>query len=118
MTIATSLLSLRKRIWESGKDPSPRDIAESLRDVDQAFKNIKPRAIIESTIAYVTPFYLSFPRNPDFVLLVGLRLDKDPAIVYGGAQIAWEWTGKQIKVNGINGLTAGTRYVMTFEVVG
>ena len=113
-----SLLSLRKRIWETGKDPNPRDIAESIRDVDQAFRSIDARAIIEARTAYVVPFYLAYPRNPKAVILVGLELDKDPAIVYGGSQIAWKWTGKQIQVNGINGLTAGTRYVMTFEVVG
>ena len=113
-----SLLSLRKRIWESGKDPAPRDIAESVRDIDQAFRSITARAIIEMTAAYVVPFFLAYPRNPQAVFLVGLRLDKDPTIVYGGTQIAWTWTGKQIQVNGINGLVANTRYVMTFEVVG
>lgn len=113
-----SLLSLRKRIWESGKDPNPRDVAESIRDIDQAFRSITARALIETTTAYVPPFFLFYPRTPQAVFLVGLRLDKDPTIVYGGAQIAWTWTGKQIQVNGINGLVSGTRYVMTFEVVG
>jgi hypothetical protein len=113
-----SLLSLRKRIWEQGKDPNPRDIAESVRDIDQAFRSITARAIIEKTCSYVVPFYLAYPRNPQAVFLVGLTLDKDPTIVYGGAQIAWKYTGDQIQVNGINGLTTGTRYVMTFEVVG
>lgn len=30
----TTTKGIRKRIWESGTDPSPRDISEALRDVD------------------------------------------------------------------------------------
>lgn len=116
--MTTSLLSLRKRIWEQAKAPDNRDVAECFRDVDAAFRQVTPRQIVESLTTYVVPFFIAYPRQPQAVILVGLKLDKNPTIVYGGSQIAWAWTGTQIQVNGINGLVAGARYVMTFEVVG
>lgn len=110
---------IRKRVWESANAPSSRDIAECLRDVDEALIAQEPVAVPDEVVqVYQPPFFIAFPRNPKTVKLGRIRLDKDPAIVVGSGMVHWDWTGDGIKVNAIDGLTSGTRYLMTFEVVG
>lgn len=110
---------LRKRIWEQGKDPSPRDIAESLRDVDRQLVEAVPLRILKCRTLYSPPLYLECDHAPDAVLCVRTRLAFDPATVASSlAPCVFDYTGEQIKVISVPLLVLERIYDFTFLIIG
>lgn len=115
------MANLRLRSLRTGVAPEkaePRDMWEALRDLYQAFKGLLEIQIKRAdSVVWAVPYYISADHLPDAVVLVRCRVAKQPVTVDVGA-VDWTYTGTQIRVDGIVGLTIGTSYDLVFQVIG
>lgn len=114
---------IRKRIWETGSDPSPRDIAEALRDVDEHIQGTIPRKLVELTAQYnpPNPFTVSYDHVPSGVVCIRIRNDKGSSrdvIASGAGQCNFEWSDGIIKIFSVGSFGAAGRYIFTLEIIG
>lgn len=109
-------MTLRKSIW-AGENATGRDVGEALRDHDETLRGLPRTLRVEGTFTYAPPFYLRAKAPPRQVNLTRARPDKGPGLISSG-MVEWDWSAKSgVRVKAIAGLTLGTRYLLTFELV-
>lgn len=116
--MGNSRKSLRKAIWATGADPSPRDIGEALRDVDTAFTQLVPMSVVTSVVIGGTSFAVNADHAPVAIVVGRVTVHQSPAAVPWSAAIDWGWNGTNVVVTTIGGLTAGVKYDITLLLFG
>jgi hypothetical protein len=111
-------VQLRQRAYS---DPH---VSELARDVQQHIDMTPVTRLLEVTAQYQEPMTLSLPREPKGLLCVRARQDSSPetAVTHGApCSYTWEQQGVtsagRVKINDIDGLSAGTTYRLTFLVI-
>jgi hypothetical protein len=114
-----SSIGVRKRLWETNANVEPRDLAEAIRDLDGVARAIVPRRLITTDVTWVLPFTLAAMSAPEAILIVRVQTPSAPTI--GLASLPdpmWTWKGAVAEVFRADGLTVGTRYIITWELIG
>lgn len=112
----TRLKSLRQGVWT--KEVDGRDVGEALRDLFTAFRGLTEQSIVEvNSVSWAVPFNIASDHIPRAVTMVRGRLSQQPVVVSNGT-VDWQWSGNQVRVDGVSTLTIGTRYDLVFHLLG
>jgi len=89
-----------------------------MRDISTRQRETPSIVRREGLFTYAPPFYLRSATNPTSVTVVRAREDKRPGLVSTG-MVAWSYSPDRggVQIESIAGLTAGGRYLLTFELV-
>ena len=99
--------------------PGNRDLTEFAGDVKSAFEGVVPWALVPLTDMYNVPFTIRLPRVPRAVLALDVRDDASPdSSVAGNARVNFTPVEGGVRINAIDGCSAGTKYRFLFGMVG
>lgn len=88
------------------KDYDGTALSESLRDADRVLRGMSTFAYANVEAAYVEPFFVSFPSEPNGIELIRIRdraaLDTPVAC---GQACHFVWEGTRARITSIDGLT-------------
>jgi hypothetical protein len=107
--------TVRKQGMRSAVSIKDRDTSAALLDLQGAVNASVPITVIRRTIVYTTPIYISFDRNPAMVLHRS-SAQKPPAVLPSG--VSYTWSGGQIQITFMLGLTVGKTYDTNFVIFG
>lgn len=114
-----SNIGVRRRLWEQGSKVEPRDLAEAIRDLDDAVRVIVPRRLITTDVTWVLPFTLAATSQPEAILVIRAQTPSTPTT--GLAALPdpmWIWKGSSAEIFRADGFVLGTRYIITWELIG
>jgi len=110
---------VRKRIWEQGTAISQADVAEFARDIDDAVRTIPTLSFVTTDAAWALPAYIACDHVPKGLLVIRVETPNAPTIgVAYFPDPKWEADGSRLKVTRADGFTAGTRYRITWMLIG
>lgn len=122
--IRNRVKSIRGAVWgNGGKDgaASARDVGESIRDIDRAWKSNATLTILESSQAYTPPIAITSPFVPAAIIVGKVQVTRDITFV-SGVSADWAYVGGEIRIsklsNAAGELVVGTSYDITLVVIG
>jgi hypothetical protein len=108
-------------------DIKDTNVRRFLLELLKALTNVSESALYSVEVAWSEPMNLSVPfrsggvrkNSPAIVRLANASLSAAPELPVSYGATKWKWNGDgSVKIIHVEGLTAGTRYQLTFEVVG
>lgn len=122
--IRNRVKSIRGAVWgNGGKDgaASARDVGESIRDIDRAWRSNATLTILESSQAYTPPIAITSPFVPAAIIVGKVQVTRDITFV-SGVSADWAYVGGEIRIsklsNAAGELVVGTSYDITLVVIG
>lgn len=110
---------IRKRIWDQGTEISQTDVAEFARDVDGAVRSIPDFQILVTDTTWAFPFFLGCDHVPQGLLVIRVETPNAPTVgVAYFPDPKWEADGSRLKITRADGFSPGTRYRVTWMVIG
>lgn len=116
-----------QRLPSVGVDIKDTAVRRWLIDLLKALSNTQEIGVYSVEVPWSIPMTLNVPyrsgglrkQAPAIVRCADARLSADPSapVAYGATN--WTWNGDgTVEITMVHGLTLGTRYQLTFEVVG
>jgi hypothetical protein len=122
--IRNRVKSIRNATWgNGGKDgaASARDVGESIRDIDRAWRTNLTLNRIDLSQAYTPPIAISSPFVPAALIVGKVQVTRDITFV-PGVSADWSYVGGEIRIsklsNSAGELVVGTSYDITIVVIG
>lgn len=97
------------------------------RDVQAGFDSVLDLTVHKATLVWQPPFLLYAPyaegldrlSPPDVIRCERAVCVTDPTILVTPGGCSWQWAGvSQARIDDVGGLTVGSRYDLTFTVLG
>lgn len=120
--IRNRVKSIRQASWGNKDDKaSARDVGESIRDIDRAWRTNLTLSRIDLSQAYTPPIAISSPFVPAAIIVGKVQVTRDIVFV-SGVDAEWSYVGGEIRItklaNTAGELVLGTSYDITLVVIG